>query len=364
VPPVAAPPVTVPSSEADGFVQLFNGKDLSGWHSTADKYFVTRDGSLLANPVPNEYGMLRTLKSYENYELRLQCRVAGEGDPGSKAHAGVALHVTDVAGRTEPTHGAYIWLKAGRASDMEAHGIGDVGEVKTFQQTKGPLQAPWNELRVVCQGPRITIFYNGEERWSCSRCRFSKGQIGLWTEEGDAYFRNIDIKPLPPSEPAEPWVPLFNGKELSGWQPDADNKATWSVEGGALTAWGADGYLATTRADFRDFHLRAEVKINKQGDSGVFFRPDPDPAHGIGEAHYEAEIFGGGYCHIFRREGRQELRKWTSDGVVPEDRWVVYELTARGGHIAIWADGRLLVETDDPNPRLAPGRIVLQSRTP
>src|SRR5262249_42858746 len=30
----------------------------------------------------------------------------------------------------------------------------------------------------------------------------------------------------------------------------------------------------------------------------------------------------------------------------------------------IWADGRLLVETDDPNPRLAPGRIVLQSRTP
>jgi hypothetical protein len=57
---------------------------------------------------------------------------------------------------------------------------------------------------VVCEGQRITVFYNGEQRWSCGRCRLSRGEIGLWAEGGDAYFRNIEIRGLPPAPPAPP----------------------------------------------------------------------------------------------------------------------------------------------------------------
>jgi hypothetical protein len=73
--------------------------------------------------------------------------------------------------------------------------------VKSTQKTKGPIAGAWNELRVICQDKKVTIFYNGEERWSCSRCPVSEGQIGLWSLDGEAYFRNIEIKELPPLEP-------------------------------------------------------------------------------------------------------------------------------------------------------------------
>ena len=49
------------------------------------------------------------------------------------------------------------------------------------------------------------------------------------------------------------------------------------VENEILTAKGGDGYLATVRNDYRDFHLRAEVKINANGDSGIFFRGQTGP---------------------------------------------------------------------------------------
>jgi hypothetical protein len=192
------------SPPAEQWVKLFNAKDLTGWTSREDKYFITKDAAIVANPVSNEYGMLRTIKSFENYELRLQCGVEGEGSPASKARGGIALHVTNVEGETNPKYGAYIWLKSGRDPDIEVHGVGDVGVIKSSQKTKGKLAPPWDELRVVCQGPRITVFYNGEERWSCSRCSLSKGQIGLWSQEGNADFRNIEIRQLSANSPNVP----------------------------------------------------------------------------------------------------------------------------------------------------------------
>ncbi|MFO0968343.1 MAG: family 16 glycoside hydrolase [Gemmataceae bacterium] len=192
LPPSAAAPPT--------FQPLFNGKSLDGWHSRADSYFVKKDGALHANPVANEYGMLRTIKSFENYELRLQCRL-GDAGAFAKTRAGVALHVRDVPGFSDPRYSIGIHMTGGRAPDVKAHGLGDIGEVKTPLATKGPAEGGWNDLRVVRQVGKVTIFYNGEQRWSCDRCPPSKGQIGLWAEAGEAYFRDIEIKELPPAPP-------------------------------------------------------------------------------------------------------------------------------------------------------------------
>jgi len=128
----------------------------------------------------------------------LQCKVANEGQAFAKNRAGVALHVTQPAGLSTPRYGIGISLTSGRDPDMKAHGLGDVGEVKSTQKTKGPIAGGWNELRVICQDKKVTIFYNGEERWSCSRCPVSQGQIGLWSLDGEAYFRDIEIRELPP----------------------------------------------------------------------------------------------------------------------------------------------------------------------
>src|SRR5690349_14354507 len=57
-----------------GFVQLFNGKDLSGWVNVncAPNTFSARDGIIVSTGVPT--GVMRTERQYENFELELEWR--------------------------------------------------------------------------------------------------------------------------------------------------------------------------------------------------------------------------------------------------------------------------------------------------
>jgi len=69
------------------------------------------------------------------------------------------------------------------------------------------------------------------------------------------------------------WKPLFNGKDLSGWQnarqPGGENK--WTVEDGAMTNALHGNDIATIET-FKDFDLKIEYKTVKGGNSGVYLR--------------------------------------------------------------------------------------------
>jgi hypothetical protein len=67
--------------------------------------------------------------------------------------------------------------------------------------------------------------------------------------------------------------PLFNGKDLSGWQ-DAKGGGPgtgWKVEEGAMNLTGGGGYI-WTKERFGDFVLDLEFKTT--GNSGIFIRTD------------------------------------------------------------------------------------------
>ena len=66
------------------------------------------------------------------------------------------------------------------------------------------------------------------------------------------------------------WVPLFNGKDLTGWKKNGDEK--WVVEQGTILCESTAnkyGYL-TTEKTYRDFMLRLKFKGEAVGNSGVF----------------------------------------------------------------------------------------------
>jgi hypothetical protein len=65
--------------------------------------------------------------------------------------------------------------------------------------------------------------------------------------------------------------PLFNGKDLTGWQPDNPSKLHWTVKDGAIVNESGGANLKTTRK-FQDFKLHVEFNCPNLGNSGIYLR--------------------------------------------------------------------------------------------
>ena len=80
------------------------------------------------------------------------------------------------------------------------------------------------------------------------------------------------------SQDEEGFVPLFNGRDLTGWIGDPK---LWKVENGVIVGSTEEvqikrnSFLSTTRS-FSDFTLRVSVKLIR-GNSGIQFRSEQHP---------------------------------------------------------------------------------------
>jgi len=64
---------------------------------------------------------------------------------------------------------------------------------------------------------------------------------------------------------------LFNGKDLTGWQPFNTKENHWKAENGELVNEAAGSNIRTTRK-FEDFKLHIEYNCPPKGNSGVYLR--------------------------------------------------------------------------------------------
>jgi tRNA A-37 threonylcarbamoyl transferase component Bud32 len=157
----------------------------------------------------------------------------------------------------------------------------------------------------------------------------------------------------------EGFAPLFNGRTLDGWTTQAGGAGNWEVKDGAITCTGPRDYLYTKRDDFADFHLRADVKINAQGNSGIFFRATM-PVTVPGD--YEAQIALAGDR---QRTGSLYNLAELTDNRVKADEWFRYEVIAQGNRVRLLLDGKEVVNYTDERPnRPTIGRIALQHFIP
>jgi hypothetical protein len=83
---------------------------------------------------------------------------------------------------------------------------------------------------------------------------------------------------LPALAQDDGFVQIFNGKDLTGW---AGDERLWSVEDGCITGFSneSDKKIEQNQAlyytedlDIGDFEIRFDYKINKQGNSGLYYR--------------------------------------------------------------------------------------------
>src|SRR5262249_34057319 len=73
-------------------------------------------------------------------------------------------------------------------------------------------------------------------------------------------------------EKEEDFVPLFNGKDLTGWVIKGKAEG-WTVKDRMIRSEGAKGgdWLRSEK-EYGDFILKLDWKVSKDGNSGVFLR--------------------------------------------------------------------------------------------
>lgn len=78
----------------------------------------------------------------------------------------------------------------------------------------------------------------------------------------------------------EGFRPLFNGRDLSGWEGvTSDAAKSWRVEDGMLVCTGEPGTWLRSKQRYGDFNLRFEYKLGPGGNSGIYLRVPADGAH-------------------------------------------------------------------------------------
>ena len=135
---------------------------------------------------------------------------------------------------------------------------------------------------------------------------------------------------------------LFNGKDLTGWEPINNtpptatySKSHWTAKNGELVNEGRGSNLRTTRT-FGDFKLHVEFNIPPGENSGIYLR-----------GRYETQVAAGGLSHAAAVPGANMagtvgsiygFLKFPLDAPVPADTWHAYDITLIGRYVTVALD--------------------------
>lgn len=213
----------------DGYIVLFNGKDLTGWEykgskealegktETADKRFQVIDGLIVANDkdAQGKGGIrdLYTLKQFDKaFNLKLEFRASPKSDSGVYLR-GPQLQIRDFIRRNEMKQ-----LKKFKNDDWNELDITlrdgvvsttvngkEIGESDVLELTvkNGKPEAKLNGKPVDVNNIQVSVaasalcLLNGEVLDKGFKVAAKKGGIGVQAETGKFEYRRIRIKELP-----------------------------------------------------------------------------------------------------------------------------------------------------------------------
>jgi hypothetical protein len=172
------------AGEAEGWVELFNGKDLAKWDVLTCEAEI-QDGALL---IKSGNGLVQTKEQYGDFVLDVEWKALKQ----DRWDSGIYFRYTSVP-KGRPWPGGY---QANLAKGIE----GNVAELKGAS-SKGLVKAgEWNRFVLTVKGTTAELEINGKPAWKADGLKVAKGYIALQAEVpqgGQFLFRNVRIKPLP-----------------------------------------------------------------------------------------------------------------------------------------------------------------------
>lgn len=289
-----APKASAADAE-DGFVALFNGKDLSGWVKRGGSAeYEVQDGTIVGKCAPNTPGntFLCSEKEFGDFVLKLQYKFIEPGNSGVQFRSAVRSQ-----GDSQRVYGYQYEMRPGCDMTGRVYDEGRRGhkhgiiwlDAHTPQDRLEEAQATcnegdWNNVEIQCVGPSIKTWLNGKLVVDMFDGEAMKGFIGLQIhagKTGSVAWRNIRVKDFGESK----WEPFFvkgdDGKyQLSDARfllPDE-----WSfTEDGVLQGVhskdeGKDGLVISDK-NYDDFIARVTYRMIG-GNSALYFRAEETEA--------------------------------------------------------------------------------------
>ncbi|MBX3323793.1 MAG: DUF1080 domain-containing protein [Phycisphaeraceae bacterium] len=352
---------------------LFDGQSLKGWVQVGEEgAWAVQDGEIVVAK-PGKGWWLRTAKMYRDVDLRLEFWLP----PG--ANSGVGIRGSSVGDPAFTGFEVQVFDSFGKEPTVQHCGAVYNAIAPTKQAVKPAGE--WNSMRIRVVRDTLDVWLNGEQIHTAQKLderghhhrvedamplkdRLTTGYIALQDHGHAVRYRKIEVRDLSPDPEPEGldgggYESLFNGRDTSGWFKTGI--ARWEVVEGTLVGRDGPGHLFSER-EFGDFELRALVKVNRRGNSGIYFRTVPNAQNRDSwPTGYEAQVDN----HDPRNFTGSVYNKAWPKATLPvtrDDAWFDYRILAIGNRIQTWINGVAMVDAE--LEEFSRGHIALQGHHP
>ncbi|MDR1097764.1 MAG: DUF1080 domain-containing protein [Tannerella sp.] len=364
---------------AEGFVSIFNGKDLTGWKGlVADPIQRTKmkpaalksaqakadevmrsgwsavDGELVFNGKGDN---ICTEKLYGDFEMYVDWKL----DPaGPEADAGIYLRGTPQV-QIWDTSRVNVGAQVG-SGGLYNNAVNPGKPLKVADNRLGE----WNTFYIKMTGDRVTVKLNGElvvdnvvleNYWDRSQPIPPVEQIELQAHGSKVYYRNIYVKELERPEPyqlsaeekKEGFNILFDGTNMHEW---TGNLVDYRLEDGciSLSADSKFGGNLYTKKEYANFIYRFEFQLTPAANNGIGIRTPLE-----GDAAYvgmELQVLDSEHP-VYKNLAEYQYHG-SIYGIIPAKRgylkplgeWNTQEIVADGNHIKVTLNGTVILDGD------------------
>lgn len=359
----------------NGFVSLFNGKDLNGWKALVgnpiSRAKLSADSLAAAQARANEKtkndwivqnGLLVftghgdnlcTEKKYGDIELFVDWKITEKGDAGIYLRGSPQVQIWDTSRR-----------------EVGAQ-VGSGGLYNNQKNPSKPLLVAdnkigeWNRFHIIMKGERVTVYLNGqlvtdnvllENYWDRKLPIFAKEQLELQAHGTYVAYRNIFLRELPTEtstplteeEKQQGFTSLFDGNNLEQWTGNTNGYLV--EEGNIVVHPERSGGNLYTKEEYADFIYRFEFQLTPGANNGLGIRAPLE-----GDAAYvgmelqildnEAEIYKN--LQPYQYHG-------SVYGVIPAKRgflkptgeWNQEEVIVKGSKVKVILNGETILDGD------------------
>jgi hypothetical protein len=201
------------AASKDGWIEMFNGKDLTGWVVEGTKEFAAKDAKKEDPKTPvwtvkdgniscagNGFGFLRYDREVTDFVYHVEFNMS------KGCNSGIGIRHLKFNGKSEtrPSFSGYeIQVLDDAGKKPNEHSTASLYRYVTATKSAVKPAGEWNTIEIECRGPKIKITLNGEVVQDVDQSKIDtikdkplKGYVSVQNHGKAIEFKNLKLKVL------------------------------------------------------------------------------------------------------------------------------------------------------------------------